>query len=69
MFVMMYKAINEYSGLLLKKPSRVSTGIKQLDKLSGGGYKPNSTNLLIGGSGTAKTIFSVQFLIEGIKNN
>ena len=50
-----------------RKIERVSTGIKTLDKLTKGGFLKNSTNLIVGGSGNGKSIFSIQFLIEGIK--
>lgn len=46
---------------------RVSTGIKNFDGVIEGGFEKNSTNLLVGGSGSGKTIFGAQFLIEGIK--
>ena len=49
------------------KIERISTGIKNFDKLIEGGFERNSTNLLVGGSGSGKTIFCVQFLLEGIK--
>ncbi len=50
-----------------KKIQRVSTGIKNFDALAEGGFEKNSTNLIVGDSGSGKTIFGVQFLIEGIK--
>ena len=46
--------------------SRVSTGIKDLDTLLGGGYKKNSVNIVTGEAGTGKTIFSAQFLLRGL---
>lgn len=46
---------------------RVPTGIKNFDCLIEGGFEKNSINLLVGGSGSGKTILAVQFLIEGIK--
>lgn len=46
---------------------RVSSGIRNLDKIIEGGFEKNSTNLIVGGSGNGKSIFAVQFLIEGIK--
>ena len=46
---------------------RVPTGIKNLDKIIEGGFEKNSTNLVVGGSGNGKSIFAIQFLIEGIK--
>ncbi len=50
-----------------KRIERVSTGIKDLDNLVEGGFEKNSTNLIIGDGGSGKTIFGVQFLIEGMK--
>lgn len=62
--------------LLKRTPHRTSshrkngeiapTGNKELDALIGGGLVRNSINLIAGGPGTGKTIFSVQFLVEGI---
>ncbi|MFH1365700.1 MAG: ATPase domain-containing protein [archaeon] len=48
---------------------RIPSGIRNLDPLIEGGIEKNSVNLLVGSSGTGKSIFSVQFLLEGIKNN
>ena len=50
-----------------KHLERVSSGIKNLDKIIEGGYGKNSTNLVVGGSGNGKSIFSIQFLLEGVK--
>ena len=46
---------------------RVPTGIKNLDRIIEGGFEKNSTNLIVGGSGNGKSIFAIQFLIEGLK--
>jgi circadian clock protein KaiC len=46
---------------------RVSTGVEGIDRISEGGFEKNSTNLIIGEGGSGKTIFGVQFLIDGIK--
>ena len=46
---------------------RVPSGIKNLDKMIEGGFRKNSTNLIVGGSGNGKSIFAIQFLLEGIK--
>jgi len=51
-----------------KDIERVSTGIPFLDKITEGGFLKDSVNLLVGVSGSGKTIFSTQFLMEGIKN-
>ncbi|RME54840.1 hypothetical protein D6777_02490 [Candidatus Woesearchaeota archaeon] len=45
----------------------VPTHISVFDKISFGGFKRNSINLLAGNPGTGKTIFSALFLINGIK--
>ncbi len=46
---------------------RLSTGIPGLDPLISGGYKKNSINLVSGQTGCGKSIFALQFIIEGIK--
>jgi circadian clock protein KaiC len=46
---------------------RVPTGIPGFDELIEGGFLKNSTVLLSGGTGTGKTIFSMQYLINGAK--
>lgn len=44
---------------------RIKTGIKGLDKMTGGGLVRGTNILLSGGSGTGKTLIGLQFLIEG----
>ncbi len=46
---------------------RVASGIPGFDRLIGGGFNANSINIISGGSGSGKTIFSLQFLLEGLK--
>lgn len=46
---------------------RVTTGIPGLDELLEGGYVKGSTILVTGGTGTGKTTFCVQFLLEGLR--
>jgi len=46
---------------------RVPAGIPGFDKLIEGGFEKNSTNLVVGSTGSGKTIFTVQFLIQGIR--
>lgn len=46
---------------------RVPTGIPGFDKLIEGGLVKGSTYLVAGQAGTGKTIFSMQFLLEGLK--
>ena len=45
---------------------RVPTGIPGFDKLIGGGFIKESTNLIAGGTGSGKSIFCLQFLFNGI---
>ncbi|MCX6709397.1 MAG: AAA family ATPase [Candidatus Woesearchaeota archaeon] len=45
--------------------ARVATGIPGFDSMIGGGFLPNSVNLLSGGTGTGKTLFAMQFLYNG----
>ncbi len=47
---------------------KVASGIPGLDKLLDGGIRENSFVLVSGVPGTGKTIFGMQFLLEGIKN-
>ena len=46
---------------------KITSGIPNFDKLVEGGFEVNSTNLIVGGSGSGKSIFATQFLIEGMK--
>jgi len=46
----------------------LSTGIKGLDLMLGGGIPENTITVVHGGPGSGKTIFSFQFLIEWLKN-
>ena len=48
---------------------RVSTGIPKLDQMLGGGLLKGRTYLVTGETGVGKTILSLQFLLEGLKNN
>lgn len=49
------------------KANRVSLGLPNLDKFMQGGLKKNSINLLVGSSGSGKSILATQFLVEGVK--
>lgn len=46
---------------------RTPTGIKELDKAIEGGFCRNSSNLIAGGPGSGKTIFCMEYLINGIE--
>ena len=49
---------------LLKE--RLSTGIKGLNKMTGGGFIRGSSILISGSSGTGKTILGTQFIMDGL---
>jgi len=49
------------------KSERVPSGIPGLDDLIEGGYWPKSTIVILGSSGTGKSTFAIQFLMEGIE--
>src|SRR3989344_1361746 len=46
---------------------RAYTNIPNFDRLIGGGFEKDTANLLVGGSGSGKTIFAMQFLVEAMK--
>ncbi len=48
--------------------NRIQTGISGFDKLVEGGLPQGRSFLISGGTGTGKTIFSAQFLINGAEN-
>ena len=45
---------------------RVSTGVKGLDDMLGGGLPSGTCILVLGGPGAGKTIFGIQFLYTGV---
>ena len=61
------KTITEKKKLIKKKYEKIPTGIKNLDKITDGGFVKSSINMIVGGAGTGKSIFAIQFLIEGLK--
>ncbi len=46
---------------------RAPTGIPGLDEVMAGGFEKGSYNLIAGGAGSGKSIFSMQFLVTGIE--
>jgi len=61
------KIINPKTKIKNRDLVRISTGIKNLDAITEKGFKDNSINLVIGGSGSGKSILSMQFLMEGLR--
>lgn len=50
-----------------RPPGRLATGIPGFDTIAGGGIVQGRSALLVGTSGSGKTIFGLQFLMEGVK--
>jgi len=47
---------------------KIPTGITGMDEMLGGGFPEDRIILVHGGPGSGKTIFSLQFLMSGLKN-
>ena len=52
----------------LKVPTNAPTGIIGFDEITGGGLPRGRTTLLVGGPGSGKTLFALQFLIHGAQS-
>ncbi|MEM0332067.1 MAG: ATPase domain-containing protein [Archaeoglobaceae archaeon] len=48
---------------------KIPTGIFGLDELISGGFVKNTVNAVLGTVGCGKTIFSLQYLLQGIEDN
>ncbi len=51
-----------------KGPEKARTGITGFDEITGGGLPAGRTTLLVGGSGSGKTVFALQLLVHGAKH-
>ena len=49
----------------LNRTSKAPTGITGLDEITAGGLPHGRTTLLVGGPGSGKTLFALQFLVHG----
>jgi circadian clock protein KaiC len=54
------------SSLKNKIRPRITSGIEGLDELLTGGFQKNKCYLISGAAGTAKSIFSLQYIVSGI---
>ena len=52
----------------MKGPKKAPSGIAGFDDITGGGLPRGRTTLLVGGPGSGKTIFALQFLVHGACN-
>ena len=48
--------------------TKAPTGIVGFDAMTGGGLPNGRTTLVMGGPGSGKTIFGLQFLAEGVRS-
>ena len=46
---------------------RLKTGVHGLDILMGGGYLPNTVNIVLGTTGVGKTLFGLQYIFKGLE--
>lgn len=53
---------------LASKPTKAPTGITGFDEITGGGLPHDRTSLLVGGPGSGKTLFALQFLMHGARD-
>lgn len=59
--------MNFVSAAVQAPPTKDRTGIKGFDQITGGGLPNGRTTLLLGGPGSGKTIFALQFLALGLR--
>jgi circadian clock protein KaiC len=52
-----------------KKSLRLSSGVRELDEMLGGGIPAGSSLLVAGPSGSGKTVLSMQFIAEGVQQH
>jgi circadian clock protein KaiC len=53
---------------LAQVPTKAPTGIAGFDEITGGGLPRGRTTLLVGGPGSGKTVFALQFLVHGAQH-
>ena len=61
------KPVRSYR-LNVSNKNKAATGIAGFDEITGGGLPNGRTTLLLGGPGSGKTIFSLQFLVHGVRD-
>jgi circadian clock protein KaiC len=52
----------------IQAPLKAASGVVGFDELTGGGVPAGRTTLLVGGPGSGKTIFALQFLVHGARH-
>lgn len=61
------RSLQRERGAAFDPTSRVATGIPGLDELANGGYFVASTTLVVGISGSGKSVMALQFVAEGAR--
>jgi circadian clock protein KaiC len=61
--------MNPLRSPLLKGPFKAPTGIAGFDDITGGGVPRGRTTLVVGGPGSGKTLFALEFLVHGAEAN
>ena len=61
----MGKTTKQKGASLHKQLQKCPTGIKGFDEITEGGLPKNRTTLVSGGAGSGKTLFGIDFLING----
>jgi circadian clock protein KaiC len=59
--------VKSYRSPHSRTPLKAPTGILGFDEITGGGLPRNRTTLLLGGPGSGKTVFALQFLVHGAR--
>jgi len=59
--------VKPYRSPHFRTPLKAPTGILGFDEITGGGLPRNRTTLLLGGPGSGKTVFALQFLVHGAR--
>lgn len=53
---------------MVEKEERIKTGIFGMDRVLEGGFRDNTSIVVVGASGTGKSTFAMQFIMHGISN-
>jgi circadian clock protein KaiC len=60
--------MNAVQPIRVNRTTKAQSGITGLDEITGGGLPRGRTTLLVGGSGSGKTILALQFLVHGAQH-
>ena len=60
-------ALTPFDETRVSQGPKLGTGVPELDAMLRGGFRPGSLTLLLGSSGSGKTVLGMQFLAEGLK--